>query len=61
MTETREARSLTHPEHDGQQRANDFCSCILGNLGGDWMQTIINEILAVFQHKRESEMLAAPF
>jgi len=32
----------------------------MGNLGGDWMQTIINEILAVFQRKRESDMLAAP-
>jgi len=33
----------------------------MGNLGGDWIQTIINEVLAVFQRKRESEMRTAPF
>jgi len=58
---TRETRSLPHLEHDSQWRVNDFISCIMGNLRGDWMQTIINEVLAIFKPKKESDMLAAPF
>jgi len=33
--QTWETCSLPHPEHDSQQRVNDICSCIMGNLGGD--------------------------
>jgi len=55
-----ETRSLPHPEHDSQPCVNNYCSCIMCSLGGDWIQTIINEILAVFQCKRESDTLAAP-
>jgi len=58
---TRETRSLPHPGHKSQWRVNDFWSCIMSNQGGYWMQTIINEVLATFQSKRESDMLPAPF
>jgi len=33
----------------------------MGNLGGDRMQTLINEVLAVFQLKKARDMLTAPF
>jgi hypothetical protein len=36
------------PEHHTQWRIIDFCSGIVGSLGGDWMQTIINDVLDVF-------------
>jgi len=57
----RETRSVPHPEHHSQWCVNDFWSCIMGNLGGNWMQTIINEILDVFQTKRDSDLLPARF
>jgi len=41
---TSEKRSLAHPENESQRQVNDFCSCILGNLSGNWMQTFINEV-----------------
>jgi len=52
---------MPHPEHDSHWRVNDFWSSFMSNLGGDWMQTIINEVLAVFQSKRDSNTLSAPF
>jgi len=58
---TRDTRSLPHPEHDSHRRVNDFWSCFMSNLGGDWMQTIINEVFAVFQTKSNSNTLPAPF
>jgi len=33
----------------------------MSNLGGDWMQIIINEVLVVFQSKIESDTFLAPF
>jgi hypothetical protein len=42
-----EAHSLPHAEHDSQQHIKEFCSFILGKLGGDWMQTMINNLLVV--------------
>jgi len=61
ITKNKRDTRLPHPEHDSQQHVNDFWSCIMTNLDGDWMQTIINDVLAVFQPKRESNTLAAPF
>jgi len=52
---------MPHPEHDSERRVNDFWSCIMSNLDGDWMQTIINDVLAVFQPKTDRNTLAAPF
>jgi len=50
---TGETRSLPYLEHDSQQHINDFGSCVMSNLNGDWMQTIIKDELAVFQLNRE--------
>jgi len=58
---TRNASSMPHPEHDSHRRVHDVSSCFMSNLGGDWMQTIINEVLAVFQAKRDSNTCPAPF
>jgi len=52
---------MPHPEHDSQRHVNDFWSCIMSNLDGDWMQTIIKDVLAVFQPKTDRNTLAAPF
>jgi hypothetical protein len=57
----REARCLPHPEHDHQQRVNNFWSCIMSNQGGNWMQMIVTEVLAVYQRKRERDTLPASF
>ena len=55
-----ETRSVPHPGNDCQQSVNDFWSCILGNLSGDWLQIFIKEVLAIFIGKRESDILPAP-
>jgi len=60
-TKTRETRSLTHPDNESQQRVNDFWSCILGNLSGDWVKTFIYAVKAAFKPKRESDTLPAAF
>jgi len=39
---------------------DDCWLCILGNLSGDWLQPFINEVLAVFWVKNNSNMLPAP-
>ena len=57
---TRDTRSMPHRDHDSHRRVNDFWSCLMSNLGGDWIQTIINEVLAIFQRKRDSNTLPAP-
>jgi len=44
-------RSLPHPENERQPSINDFWSCILGNLTGDMLLTVINEGLAAFIEK----------
>jgi len=49
---TRDSGSLPHPEHDSRGHVKDFCTCIMGNLGGNWMQKIINAVLAMFQRKK---------
>jgi len=43
-----------------QQSINDSWSCILGYLGGNLLQIVINEVLAALIGKRESQMLPAP-
>jgi len=35
--QTRDTRSMPHPEHDSHRRVQDFWSCFTSNLGGDWM------------------------
>jgi len=52
--------SLPHHENEHQRIVNDSWSCILGNLGGDRLQKVINKVLATFIAKTESGMLPAP-
>jgi len=47
-------------QNERQWSINDSWSCILGNLGGDRFQIVINEVLAPFIGKRGSETLPAP-
>jgi hypothetical protein len=46
---------------EDQCRVNDCWHCMMGNLSGDWFRPFINEELAGFIEKRESDMLPAPF
>jgi hypothetical protein len=43
-SKTSEKHSWRNPETESQRRVNEYWSCILGNLSGNWMQTFINEI-----------------
>ena len=50
-----------HPcQKERQRSVNDSWSCILGNLGGDRLQIVINEVLAAVIGKRESQTLPGP-
>jgi len=50
------------PWHNEDQcSVNDFWSCIMGNLSGDWLQPFINEILDGCIGKSGSDTLPAPF
>jgi hypothetical protein len=50
-----------HPwQNERQWSVNDSWSCILDNLGGDRLRVAINEVLAAFIGKTNSEMLPAP-
>ena len=51
--------SLPHSENQCQWSINDFKLCILGNLSSDWLQTSIDETLAAFRGKNNSDMLPA--
>jgi len=53
-------RFLPHLEHVHQQSINNFCSSIFGNLSGDWLQTVINVVLAAFIGDSETDTLPAP-
>ena len=53
-------RSLPHHENERQQSVNDSWPHIMGNLVGDRLHIVINELLAAFICKRESEMLSVP-
>jgi len=55
----RETYSLPHPEDELQRSVNDFWSCILRNLQGNRLQTVINEVSAAFIGRRESVTLPA--
>ena len=47
-------------QNERQRTGNNSWSCILGNLGGDSLQGVINEVLAAFIGKMERETLPAP-
>jgi len=51
--------SLPHLQNERQLSVNDCWSCILGQLGGDRLQTVINGVLATFIGKKETETLPA--
>jgi len=52
--------SLPYPETVQQWSMNDFWSCILVNLVGDWLQISTNEAYAAFRHKNNWETLHEP-
>lgn len=59
------AKPITVPSlhclDDGREwSVKDSWSCILGNLGGNWFQTVTNKVLAALIGKTETDMLAAP-
>jgi len=56
----KDPRALPHPENERHWSIYDCWSCILGNLGGDRLHTVINIILAAFITKRDCEMLPTP-
>jgi len=50
-----------HPWQNERQRSvNDSWSCILGNLGGDRLRIVINELFAAILDKRDGKILPAP-
>jgi len=52
---------LTRPwQNEHQRSVNDWWSCIIGNLRGDWLLPFINAVLAGIIGKRERHMLPAP-
>jgi len=51
--------SILHPENEHQLSINDFWACILRNLTGDGLQTVIKELLATFIRKRDSDTVPA--
>jgi hypothetical protein len=51
-----------HPwQNESQLWVSDFWSRIMSPLSGTWLQAFLNEILAGFTVKRESNTLPAPF
>jgi len=60
-TKSNDSMIWIHPWHNESQRSvNDSWSCILGNLWGDRLYIVINEVLAAFIGKRDSKVLSAP-
>jgi len=51
---------MPHHENERQRSINDFCSGIMGNLGGNRLHIVINWLLTTFIGKSESETLPAP-
>jgi len=51
--------SQPHVENEHQWSINDCWLCILGNVGGNRLQTVLNKVLAAFIGKRECDMLPA--
>jgi hypothetical protein len=54
-SKTGEISSPPHPDNESQQSINNDWSCILENLSGDWMETLIEKVQAVLRSKRESD------
>jgi len=52
---------MPHPGNQRQWSINYLEFYILGSLSGDWLQTVINEVLAAFVGKTASETLPAPY
>jgi len=48
-------------QNECQRSVNDFWSCIIGNLLGNWLSPFINAVLAGSIGKRMSLTLPAPF
>jgi len=59
-SEWTQTHSLPHPENKRQRSINDCWSCIIRNLGGDRLDTVINNVLAIFIAKRGSETHPTP-
>jgi len=53
-------RSLPLSDNETQQSINNLWPCIMCNLTGNWLQKSINEVIAAFRVKNNSEMLPAP-
>jgi hypothetical protein len=51
--------SLPHYENERQERVNNSWSCMLGNLWSDRLHIVINEVLAAYRGKTDSNMLSA--
>jgi hypothetical protein len=51
---------MPHCNNQRQRSMNDFWLCILGNLGGNGLQTSLNEILATLSGKNKIGTLPAP-
>jgi hypothetical protein len=52
--------SMHRLENEHQRSVNNWWLCILGNLGGTMLQTVMNTALTAFIRKRETDMLPAP-
>ena len=52
--------SIRHHNYERQRIVNDSCWCILGNLQGNRLLVVINNLLEVFVGKPECEMLTVP-
>jgi len=59
QSKQQETRCPPHRENERQCSVNDFCSCILDQLRGDWLKIVIYEVLATIKGKRESCKLPA--
>ena len=44
MIDSSEVCSRPHPDYESQWSVKNFWSYFLGNLSGDWMQTLLNEV-----------------
>jgi hypothetical protein len=53
-------QSLPHAETECQWSINNFWLCIMGNLGGDWLQPFISKVLGAFHGKNDSIRLPDP-
>jgi len=47
-------------QNERQLSVNDCWTCVLGNLGDDRLEIVINDVLAAFIGERERETLPVP-